>query len=329
MTTRNTLQTRGIFTDSAHFIHKPKAAFTVLGNPVNSRLRSQRQELFQDGNLVHFGVGEASTLEQVKNALNTNAVHDIPGNAWLVLVDFAVAARDKRPGVVCSDVTAKAGLDSVKDCTAVVTLNKASTWPELIVNVGNGNSATRTRAALPNLRVMNQAYLKAAFTKKEAAKLGSPKIINRNSVNISNHSESSLPVVSQTYHNSGSNASVVYKQQNDQWEVLLSSASIAGATVGVAPGFQDRMMANYFQVPQAYGITFVVTNAIDISGTAAYGLLYVPRAIAVDTRKPFSIEPERDASRQVTEFNASMWYFADQYDANAGICLYHNAATPS
>lgn len=115
-----------------------------------------------------------------------------------------------------------------------------------------------------------------------------------------------------------------------QWSVLLKAATIAGATVGVAPAFQDRMqVANYYNIPQAHGITFVVTNAIDVTGTAAYGLLYVPRAIAVDTRKPFSIEPERDASKQATEFNASMWYVADQYDPNAGICLYHNAATPT
>lgn len=115
-----------------------------------------------------------------------------------------------------------------------------------------------------------------------------------------------------------------------QWAVLLKAATIAGATVAVAPAFQDRMqISNYFNVPQAHGITFIVTNSPKISGTAAYGLMYTPQALALDTRKPFSIEPQRDASKQAWEYNASMWYVADQWRPGFGICLYHNAATPS
>jgi hypothetical protein len=115
-----------------------------------------------------------------------------------------------------------------------------------------------------------------------------------------------------------------------QWEVLLAASSIAAASVAVAPGFQDAMMAsNFFRHPAAYGVTFAVTNAPQISGTAAYGLLYSPLAIALDTRKPFGIEPQRDASKQAWELNASMWYVAGQWRPDFGVCLYHNAATPS
>lgn len=115
-----------------------------------------------------------------------------------------------------------------------------------------------------------------------------------------------------------------------QWEVLLSSSSIAAATVAVAPGFQDRMtQANFFQVPGAYGITFVVTNAMTVSGTASYGLLYTPQALAVDTRKGFSIEPERDASKQAWELNASMWYAYGVRRPAFGVLLRHQCATPS
>lgn len=115
-----------------------------------------------------------------------------------------------------------------------------------------------------------------------------------------------------------------------QWELLLSSNTTAAATVSVAPQFQDRLqVANYFQVPNAYGIIFVVSGNIDVSGTAAYGLMYTPEALAVDVRKSFDIEPFREPWKQSTQFNASMWYVADQYRAAKGICLYHDATTPS
>lgn len=115
-----------------------------------------------------------------------------------------------------------------------------------------------------------------------------------------------------------------------QWEILLSQNSVAAATVSVAPQYQDRlMMANYFTVPAAQGIIFVVSNNIDVSGTAAYGLMYTPSALAVDTRKPLEIVLQRDESKQAVEVNARMWYVADQYDPAKAICLYHDATTPS
>lgn len=116
-----------------------------------------------------------------------------------------------------------------------------------------------------------------------------------------------------------------------QWEVLLSANTVAASTVAVAPGFQDRMTSSggFFQIPQFVGVTFVITNSISIANTAAYGLMYTPRAIALDTRKTFSIEPQRDASKQAWEFNASMWYAFGALDPTNGVLLRHQAATPS
>lgn len=116
-----------------------------------------------------------------------------------------------------------------------------------------------------------------------------------------------------------------------QWSVLLAANSIAGASVAVAPAFQDRLVAapNFFNVPQFQGITFVITNSITVSGTAAYGCMYVPQAFAVDTRKPFNIRPERDESRELTELNASMWYVAGTWRPGFAVTLYTNAATPT
>ena len=123
-----------------------------------------------------------------------------------------------------------------------------------------------------------------------------------------------------------------------QWEVLLSSNSIAAATVSVAPGYQDRMTSSggFFNIPQFVGVTFIVTNSITITGTAAgaqgtigYGAIYVPQAFAVDTRKGFSIEPQRDASKQAWELNASMWYVAGVLDPKKAVLLRHQAVAPS
>ena len=116
------------------------------------------------------------------------------------------------------------------------------------------------------------------------------------------------------------------------WEILLAANSIASASVAVAPGFQDRFASaqSFFTVPQFQGVTFIVTNSISIDGsTDAKGALYVPQAVAVDTRKPFDIRPERDESKELTELNASMWYVAGTWRPAFGVTIYHNAATPS
>jgi len=117
-----------------------------------------------------------------------------------------------------------------------------------------------------------------------------------------------------------------------QWEVLLAANSIAAATVAVAPGYQDRIVgaANFFQIPQFVGLTFVVTDAIAVNGsTDAYGCVYSPQAFAVDTRKPFDIRPQRDEDRELTELNSSMWYVSGVWRPQFAVAILSNAATPS
>lgn len=116
------------------------------------------------------------------------------------------------------------------------------------------------------------------------------------------------------------------------WEVLLSLTTIAGATVSVAPAFQDRVTdsPNFFQIPRFQGITFVITDAITVDSDGdTKGALYVPQAIAVDTRKAFDIRPQRDESKELTELNASMWYAAGVWRPKFGITILSDAATPS
>ena len=78
------------------------------------------------------------------------------------------------------------------------------------------------------------------------------------------------------------------------------------------------------------GITFVVTNAIAVDASDdATGALYVPQAVAVDTRKAFNIRPQRDESKEATELNASMWYAHGTWRPLFGVQLIHDAQTPS
>lgn len=117
-----------------------------------------------------------------------------------------------------------------------------------------------------------------------------------------------------------------------QWEPLLSANTIAGASVAVAPAFQDRLVAapNFFSVPRFQGVTFVITNSIDIiTGDDAYGCMYVPQAFAVDSRKAFNVRPQRDESRELTELNASMWYVAGVWRPQFAVAILSDAATPN
>lgn len=333
MTARRTLRVRnsgGIFTNLSHRGQQFKAACPMFRQPRVAGFGAQSQELFQNGDLAQLSVRKAAALEQGKHSLDTCGVHNVPGNGGLIFVGLAVATRHERPGVVSSDVAAQTSLDSIQNGAAVIALDKAGAGPELIVNVGNGRRRA-TFAALPHVRVVNQANLKATLAKKEAAKLGRPQRLNRLAVNVRNHNNPLLTQSSISYHNVGCKASTVHKQQVDQWEVLLAADTIAAATVAVAPGFQDRMTnsGGFFNIPKFTGITFVITNAIDIASTAAYGLMYAPSALAVDTRKQFDIEPQRDASKQAWELNASMWYVAGVWNKNMGVLLRHNASTPS
>jgi hypothetical protein len=87
---------------------------------------------------------------------------------------------------------------------------------------------------------------------------------------------------------------------------------------------------NFFSIPAFQGITFVITNTIEvITGDDAYGAIYVPEALAVDTRKPLNIRPERDESRELTEMNASMWYAHGVWRPNFGVAILSDCSTPS
>ena len=73
----------------------------------------------------------------------------------------------------------------------------------------------------------------------------------------------------------------------------------------------------------------MVSNAISVDASDdAYGAIYVPQSMALDTRKAFNIRPERDESRELTELNASMWYAYGVWRPAFGVAILSDAITP-
>ena len=113
-----------------------------------------------------------------------------------------------------------------------------------------------------------------------------------------------------------------------QWAVLAASASIAGASVAVAPGVQDEMtrtgyIARYMGVPM-----YQVWAAAD-TNTDFTGGVFPRDALAIDWRRPVRVEPERDASRRGTEFNMSAVYAHGIWRPTRGVKFIFDATAPT
>lgn len=102
-----------------------------------------------------------------------------------------------------------------------------------------------------------------------------------------------------------------------QWFSLGSAASV-GATVTNNPAKQDELGRNFY-VGSVAGVDILVTENCETSSTDAYAGIFSRAALALDIRRPFRIEPERDASRRGIELNASMVYGAGVYRPTFGV----------
>lgn len=114
------------------------------------------------------------------------------------------------------------------------------------------------------------------------------------------------------------------------WRHLVADTVVSGNSIANAPQFQDSLVSTYFVATIVGGVTFVVSGNIAVdSEDDATGAMYAPEAIALDMRLPFTIEPERDASRQAWELNANMWYGHTAWNPERGVQLIGDASTPS
>lgn len=112
-----------------------------------------------------------------------------------------------------------------------------------------------------------------------------------------------------------------------QWYHL--AATIApGVTVTNMPALQDAVERRFF-MGNVFGVDFYVDSNI-ATGTAALGAMFGRRAIALDVRRAFRIEAERDASRGGGgyELNATQVYGYGVWDALAGVQMIGTSVIP-
>jgi len=113
-----------------------------------------------------------------------------------------------------------------------------------------------------------------------------------------------------------------------QWAVLAKAASVAGATVAVAPGFQEEMSRSG-KVSEFLGVPIYQVFGGTVSGDDFVGGVFPRDAIALDWRRAVQVEGQRDASRRGTEFNMSAVFAHGVARPTLGIKFTFDASAPS
>jgi hypothetical protein len=113
-----------------------------------------------------------------------------------------------------------------------------------------------------------------------------------------------------------------------QWAVLAKSASIAGATVAPAPGFQEQITRTGY-VAEFMGVPLYQVHAARDSGIDFTGGVFPRPAIAIDWRRRVRVEPDRDPSRRGWELNMSAVYAHGVWRPTRGIKFIFDAAAPT
>ncbi len=116
-----------------------------------------------------------------------------------------------------------------------------------------------------------------------------------------------------------------------QWAVLAKAASVAGATVAVAPNFQDRVSAStpMGQVATFMGVPIMQTFQSPNASDDFTGAIMPSDALAMDWRRAIRIEAQRDASRRGTEYNMSAVYAHGVWRAARGVQMVFDATAPT
>lgn len=102
-----------------------------------------------------------------------------------------------------------------------------------------------------------------------------------------------------------------------QWFALGQAAAV-GATVTNNPAKQDQIGENFY-IGSIGGVDIIVSENCEESSTDAYAGIFSRQAIAMDVRRPFRIEPDRDPSRRGIELNATMIYGAGLWRPTFGV----------
>lgn len=115
-----------------------------------------------------------------------------------------------------------------------------------------------------------------------------------------------------------------------QWYGLGTAASIVGTPARNAPAFQDRVTNN--MVPDnvfTVGNLDFYLSAHIATGTASVAAMFAQPALALDTRRPVRLEPERDASRRGWELNMTTVYAHGVWRPEWGVKMTGNSSIPT
>lgn len=106
-------------------------------------------------------------------------------------------------------------------------------------------------------------------------------------------------------------------------------AAQAGVSQTNAPEFQDRVMREFWVARVAQVDIFISSNVLESGGTAAYNMVFNPNAIAFDSRRGITLEPEYDASKRAWELNCHALYAYGAWRPLWGVQVRTAASTPT
>lgn len=113
------------------------------------------------------------------------------------------------------------------------------------------------------------------------------------------------------------------------WHALGKAASVAGSSTNAAPSFLDAVAQRFF-VQQAGEVSIFTSSNISIDASDdAYCAMFSPAALALDIRRAWRLEPERDASRRGTELNLTGVYAHGVWRPKFGIQGLFDATAPT
>jgi hypothetical protein len=113
-----------------------------------------------------------------------------------------------------------------------------------------------------------------------------------------------------------------------QWAVLAKSASIAGATVAVAPNFQEEITRTG-KVGMFMGVPIYQVFATPDANADFTGGVFPREALAIDWRRAVRVRPERDESRRGLEMNLSAVYAHGIWRPTRGVKMVFDASAPT
>ena len=107
----------------------------------------------------------------------------------------------------------------------------------------------------------------------------------------------------------------------------LGTAIAPGVTVTNSPAIQDEFMRQFY-IATFSGVDLYLTANI-AAGTSVFGAMFSRNALALDMRRAFRIEPERDASRRGLELNASSVYAYGVWRPEFGVAINTAGTAPA